>query len=38
MNPGKNNFRLEHEQVWRTLNKDLPKLKLQIISIINGIK
>lgn len=31
-------FRIEHEEVWRTLNEDLPKLKLQIISIINDIK
>lgn len=31
-------FRIEHDEVWRTLNEDLPKLKLQIISIINDIK
>jgi uncharacterized protein with HEPN domain len=31
-------FRIEHEEVWRTLNEDLPKLKIQIISIINDIK
>ncbi|WP_348824679.1 HepT-like ribonuclease domain-containing protein [Flavobacterium aestuarii] len=31
-------FRIEHEEVWRTLNEDLPKLKSQIISIINDIK
>ena len=31
-------FRLEHDEVWRTLNEDLPKLKSQIISIINDIK
>ena len=31
-------FRIEHEEVWKTLNEDLPKLKLQIISIINDIK
>ena len=31
-------FRIEYDEVWRTLNEDLPKLKLQIISIINDIK
>lgn len=31
-------FRIEYEEVWKTLNEDLPKLKFQIIEIINGIK
>lgn len=31
-------FRIEHDEVWKTLNEDLPKLKLQIVSIINDIK
>lgn len=31
-------FRIEHDEVWRTINENLPKLKLQIISIINDIK
>lgn len=30
-------FRIEHEEVWRTLNEDLPKLKFQIISILKDI-
>ena len=30
-------FRIEHDEVWKTLNEDLPKLKLQIVSIINDI-
>lgn len=31
-------FRIEYEEVWRTLNEDLPNLKFQIITIINDIK
>ena len=31
-------FRIEHEEVWRTLKQDLPNLKIQILSIINDIK
>ena len=31
-------FRIEHEEVWKTLNQDLPKLKIQILSIINDIE
>jgi len=31
-------FRIEHEEVWKTLNEDLPKLKIQILAIINDIK
>ena len=31
-------FRIEYDEVWRTLNEDLPKLKSQIISIIHDIK
>lgn len=31
-------FRIEYEEVWKTLNEDLPKLKFQIIAIINDIK
>lgn len=30
-------FRIEHQEVWRTLNEDLPKLKFQIISILKDI-
>ena len=31
-------FRVEFEEVWKTLNDDLPKLKFQILEIINDIK
>lgn len=31
-------FRIEHDEVWKTLNEDLPKLKIQIISILKDIK
>ena len=31
-------FRIEHEEVWKTLNEDLPKLKIQILAIVNDIK
>lgn len=31
-------FKVDHDAVWNTFNNDLPKLKSQIISIINDIK
>ena len=30
-------FRIEFDEVWKTLNEDLPNLKLQILSIIKDI-
>lgn len=31
-------FRIEYDEVWLTLNEDLPKLKVQIQEILNDIK
>ena len=31
-------FKVDHDAVWNTFNDHLPKLKFQIISIINDIK
>lgn len=31
-------FRIEYDEVWKTLHEDLPKLKYQIIAILNDIK
>ena len=31
-------FRVEFDEVWKTLNEDLPKLKYQILQILNDIK
>ena len=31
-------FRVEFDEVWKTLNEDLPKLKIQILQILNDIK
>ena len=30
-------FRIEFDEVWKTLNEDLPNLKVQILSIIKDI-
>ena len=30
-------FKVDHDAVWKTLNEDLPNLKLQILSIIKDI-
>jgi uncharacterized protein with HEPN domain len=30
-------FRVDHDAVWNTFNNDLPKLKVQILRVINDI-
>ena len=31
-------FKVDHDAVWSTFNEDLPKLKFQILQILNDIK